>query len=144
MFPSPHNQDKVDVGSVIMTKLDGNAKGGGALSAVAATGSPVCFIGTGEHITDFQEFDPTKFIEKLLGGGDISSLITKVQALDIDEEELANKFKSKKFSLRDMYEQFQNIEKMGPMSQILGSLPGFGDDIMGEGGEAECARRLRT
>lgn len=73
--------DKVDVGAVIVTKLDGHAKGGGALSAVAATGSPVIFIGTGEHIDNLEAFDPKPFVKKLLGMGDIDGLINKVNEL---------------------------------------------------------------
>ncbi|XP_030174792.1 signal recognition particle 54 kDa protein isoform X3 [Lynx canadensis] len=108
-------KDKVDVASVIVTKLDGHAKGGGALSAVAATKSPIIFIGTGEHIDDFEPFKTQPFISKLLG----------------------------QFTLRDMYEQFQNIMKMGPFSQILGMIPGFGTDFMSKGNEQESMARLK-
>jgi len=85
-------KDKVDVGSVIISKLDGHAKGGGALSAVAATKSPVIFIGTGEHIDDFEPFKTKPFVSKLLGMGDIEGLINKVEELNLDNnEELINK-----------------------------------------------------
>ncbi|XP_012867695.1 PREDICTED: signal recognition particle 54 kDa protein [Dipodomys ordii] len=113
-------KDKVDVASVIVTKLDGHAKGGGALSAVAATKSPIIFIGTGEHIDDFEPFKTQPFISKLLGMGDIEGLIDKVNELKLDDNEaLIEKLKHGQFTLRDMYEQFQNIMKMGPFSQIL-------------------------
>uniref|UniRef100_A0A8C2L0N1 Signal recognition particle 54 kDa protein n=1 Tax=Cyprinus carpio TaxID=7962 RepID=A0A8C2L0N1_CYPCA len=113
-------KDKVDVASVIVTKLDGHAKGGGALSAVAATKSPIIFIGTGEHIDDFEPFKTQPFISKLLGMGDIEGLIDKVNELKLDDnEELIDKLKHGQFTLRDMYEQFQNIMKMGPFGQIM-------------------------
>ncbi|KAI0230311.1 Signal recognition particle 54 kDa protein [Lamellibrachia satsuma] len=84
--------DKVDVASVIITKLDGHAKGGGALSIVAATGSPVIFIGTGEHMDDFEPFKVQPFISKLLGMGDIDELIDKVNGLELeDNNELIKK-----------------------------------------------------
>ena len=113
-------KDKVDVGAVIITKLDGHAKGGGALSAVAATKSPIIFIGTGEHIDDFEPFKVKPFVSKLLGMGDIEGIIEKVNELKLDEdEELMEKLKHGQFTLRDMYEQFQNIMKLGPFSQIM-------------------------
>ncbi|GLD69055.1 signal recognition particle 54 kDa protein, partial [Lates japonicus] len=113
-------KDKVDVASVIVTKLDGHAKGGGALSAVAATRSPIIFIGTGEHIDDFEPFKTQPFISKLLGMGDIEGLIDRVNELKLDDnEELIDKLKHGQFTLRDMYEQFQNIMKMGPFGQIM-------------------------
>ncbi|ELW63179.1 Signal recognition particle 54 kDa protein [Tupaia chinensis] len=137
-------KDKVDVASVIVTKLDGHAKGGGALSAVAATKSPIIFIGTGEHIDDFEPFKTQPFISKLLGMGDIEGLIDKVNELKLDDNEaLIEKLKHGQFTLRDMYEQFQNIMKMGPFSQILGMIPGFGTDFMSKGNEQESMARLK-
>lgn len=136
--------DKVGVGSVIITKLDGHAKGGGALSAVAATKSPVIFIGTGEHIDDFEQFKVQPFVSKLLGMGDIEGLIDKVNELKLDDnEELMKKIKHGQFTLRDMYEQFQNIMKMGPFSQIMGMIPGFSSDFMTKGNEQESMHRLK-
>merc|ERR1712088_394806 len=120
-------KDKVVVGSVVISKLDGHAKGGGALSAVAATKSPVIFIGTGEHIDDFEPFKTKPFVQKLLGMGDIEGLISKVEELN----------------LRDMYEQFQNIMKMGPFGQIMGMIPGFGQDFISKGSEQESMARLK-
>lgn len=87
---------------------------------VAATNSPIIFIGTGEHIDDFEPFKTKPFISKLLGMGDIEGLIDKVNELKLDDnEELIEKIKHGQFTLRDMYEQFQNIMKMGPFSQIM-------------------------
>ncbi|XP_034952408.1 signal recognition particle 54 kDa protein [Chelonus insularis] len=137
-------KDRVNVGSIIITKLDGHAKGGGALSAVAATQSPVIFIGTGEHIDDLEPFKTKPFISKLLGMGDIEGLIDKVNELNLDEnEELLEKIKHGQFTLRDMYEQFQNIMKMGPFSQILGMIPGFSQDFMSKGSEQDSMARLK-
>nr|CAD7445245.1 unnamed protein product [Timema bartmani] len=129
---------------VIVTKLDGHAKGGGALSAVAATNSPIIFIGTGEHIDDFEPFKTKPFVSKLLGMGDIEGLIDRVQELELDNnEELIDKIKHGQFTLRDMYEQFQNIMKMGPFSQIMGMIPGFSQDFLSKGSEQESMARLK-
>lgn len=137
-------KEKVDVGSVVITKLDGHAKGGGALSAVAATKSPVIFIGTGEHIDDFESFKVQPFVSKLLGMGDIEGLIDKVNELKLDDnEELMKKLKQGHFTLRDMYEQFQNIMKMGPFGQIMGMIPGFSSEFLTKGGEQESMARLK-
>lgn len=137
-------KDKVDVGAVIITKLDGHAKGGGALSAVAATKSPIIFMGTGEHIDDLEPFKTKPFVSKLLGLGDIEGLIDKVNELKIeDNEELIEKIKHGQFTMRDMYEQFQNIMKMGPFSQILGMIPGFSQDFLTKGSEQESMARLK-
>jgi signal recognition particle subunit SRP54 len=90
---------------------------------VAATQSPVIFIGTGEHIDDLESFKTKPFISKLLGLGDIEGLIDKVNELKLDDnEELIEKIKHGQFTLRDMYEQFTNIMKMGPFSQIMVSV----------------------
>ena len=84
--------------------------------SIAATGSPIIFIGTGEHIEDFEPFRVQPFVRKLLGLGDIEGLIDRVQELKLDKnEELLDKLKHGVFTLRDLYEQFQNIMKMGPM-----------------------------
>ncbi len=137
-------KEKVDVASVVITKLDGHAKGGGALSAVAATKSPVIFIGTGEHIDDLEPFKVQPFVSKLLGMGDIEGLIDKVNELKLDDnEELMKKLKHGQFTLRDMYEQFQNIMKMGPFGQIMSMIPGLGSDFMTKGSEQESMARLK-
>uniref|UniRef100_A0A7E4UMS8 Signal recognition particle 54 kDa protein n=1 Tax=Panagrellus redivivus TaxID=6233 RepID=A0A7E4UMS8_PANRE len=136
--------ETVDVGSVIITKLDSHAKGGGALSAVAATHSPIIFIGTGEHVDDFEPFRVKPFVQKLLGMGDISGLVEKVTEMGLDDnEELMKRLKQGVFTLRDMYEQFQNIMNMGPFSQILSMIPGFGSDFMTKGNEQESSNRLK-
>ena len=83
-------KDSVSVGSCIITKLDGHAKGGGALSAVAATGSPITFIGTGEHFEDLEPFDPSSFISKIMGRGDVKGLFERFKDT-IDEEQVRRK-----------------------------------------------------
>lgn len=134
----------VNIGAVIVTKLDGHAKGGGALSAVAATKSPIIFIGTGEHIDEFEPFKVKPFVSKLLGMGDLEGLIDKVNELKLDEnEELLEKLKHGEFTLRDMYEQFTNIMKMGPFNQLLSMIPGLNSDILKGSTEAESMSRLK-
>ena len=124
-----------DIGSIIITKLDGSAKGGGALSAVAETGAPIKFIGTGERIDDFELFDPERFISRLLGMGDIKSLIEKAEEADIDEdiaEQTMTNMLTGKFTLMDMKNQFEMMNKMGPMQQVLNMIPGMGNKISKE------------
>ncbi len=117
-----------DVGSIIVTKLDGSAKGGGALSAVSEIGAPIKFIGTGEHIEDFEAFDPERFISRLLGMGDIKTLIEKAKEVAAEEVTMdaVDAMLSGKFTLKDMYSQFEMMSKMGPMKQIMSMLPGMG------------------
>ena len=105
----------VNVGSVIITKLDGHAKGGGALSAVAATQSPIIFIGTGEHFDDFEEFQASSFIRRLLGMGDIGKMFEVVtNAVNLqDQPKMMDNIKQGKFTMRDMQSQFQSILKLG-------------------------------
>jgi signal recognition particle subunit SRP54 len=118
----------VAVGSVIITKLDGHAKGGGALSAVAATKSPIIFLGTGEHFENLEPFDAKSFVGKLLGFGDLKQVFDKFnEVITKDKQkEMAKKISTGNFSLRDMYEQLQAIMQMGPISQIMDLIPGLG------------------
>ncbi len=118
--------DAVQVTGVIVTKLDGTAKGGGAMSAVAATQAPIVFIGTGEHLNELEKFDGTRFIGRLLGMGDLQSLLEKAQeaAEGTDPEKMARKIMTGKFTLTDMYQQMEMLGKMGPLKKVLGMLPG--------------------
>jgi len=120
--------EAVGVTATIITKLDGTAKGGGALSAVAETKAPIVFVGTGEKVPDFERFDPPRFLSRMLGMGDLESLLEKAQdALDGEaSEEAARKILSGKFTLHDMYEQFESMGKMGTMDKLLSMLPGMG------------------
>lgn len=120
-----------DIGSIIITKLDGSAKGGGALSAVAEIGAPIKFIGTGEKLDDFEAFDPERFISRLLGMGDIKTLLEKAEEIaqeDVDMESMDHLL-SGKFTLKDMYSQFEMMNKMGPMQQVMNMLPGMGGKL---------------
>jgi signal recognition particle subunit SRP54 len=136
----------VNVGSVIITKLDGHAKGGGALSAVAATHSPVIFVGTGEHIGDFEPFDTKSFVSRLLGMGDIGGLLKLFEENKMFETqpELMKKIAEGKddFTFRDMYEQFQNLLKLGPLGKVMSMIPGFAN-ALGPGKEAESSARIK-
>jgi len=117
------------IGSIIVTKLDGSAKGGGALSAVATTGAPIKFIGVGERIDDLEPFDPKRFVSRLLGMGDIEGLLQKLEELQKEQEfneEDMEKFLKGKFNLKDMYGQLEAMQKMGPLKQVLQMIPGMG------------------
>ncbi|MEA3202726.1 MAG: signal recognition particle subunit [Thermoplasmata archaeon] len=118
--------DAVQVTGVIITKLDGTAKGGGALSAVAATGAPVVFIGTGEHVDELEPLDPKRFIGRLLGMGDLEALLEKANAAmkGDDAEKVARKMLSGRFSLNDMMGQMDMVQKMGPLGKVAQMLPG--------------------
>ena len=118
--------DAVDITGIVLTKLDGTAKGGGALSAAAEVGAPIVFIGTGEHATDFERFDPARFISRLLGMGDIQTLLEKAEESiqGKDAKKAARRMMSGKFNLHDMYEQMDMLSGMGPLKKIAEMLPG--------------------
>jgi signal recognition particle subunit SRP54 len=142
-------QTAVGLTGVILTKLDGSAKGGGALSAVAATGAPILFIGTGEHLDELERFDPTRFVSRLLGMGDIQSLLERFEELANKEEaeKVAENLMTGRFSLRDMRVQLDSLGQMGPFSKIVSMFPGFGggkvDDKQVEDSQARL-RRFRS
>lgn len=119
--------DTVGVTGVVITKLDGTAKGGGALSACSVTGAPVKFIGVGEKIDDLEEFRPEGFVGRLLGMGDLQALLDKAAAAMSEEEaaDLGSKFLSGEFNLLDLYQQMEAVSKMGPLSKVMGLIPGL-------------------
>jgi signal recognition particle subunit SRP54 len=118
------------IGAILVTKLDGSARGGGALSAVAATGAPIKFIGTGEKTEDIESFIPSRFVGRLLGMGDLETLLEKVREAEIKvPEKKAKAILSGKFTLTDMYEQFEAVKGMGPFRKILKMLPGMSYDL---------------
>jgi len=120
------------VGNIFLTKLDGSARGGGALSAVAATGAPIRFIGTGEGVEEIEVFSPPRFVGRLLGMGDIESLVEKVKELQLSSATGADSMAalaSGRFTLKDLYSQMQAMRKMGPFSKILQSIPGLGMNL---------------
>ncbi|NHJ12147.1 MAG: signal recognition particle protein [Candidatus Thorarchaeota archaeon] len=113
-------KEATDIGSIIVTKLDGSAKGGGALSAVAATGAPIKFIGTGEAMDAIEPFNPTKFAGRLLGMSDIRGLIDKVREAQIEvDEDTTMRFMKGQFSLNDMMAQLKQLKKMGPIGKVM-------------------------
>ncbi len=114
------------IGSIFVAKLDGSARGGGALSAVAAIGAPIKFIGTGEKIGDVEPFVPSRFVGRLLGMGDLQSLIEKVREAEVEVPEKKLKaFLSGRFTLTDMYEQFKSMKSLGPLRHLLKMIPGL-------------------
>jgi len=118
------------IGAIIVTKLDGSSRGGGALSAVAATGAPIKFIGTGEKIEDLEAFIPSRFVGRLLGMGDLETLLEKVKDAEINvPQKKAKDIMSGNFTLTDMYEQFQAVKKMGPFGKVLQMIPGMSADV---------------
>lgn len=113
-------KEATNIGSIIVTKLDGSARGGGALSAVAATGAPIKFIGNGEKIEDIESFNPTGFVGRLLGMGDLQSLLDKVREAELTpDKEAAMAFLSGRFTLKDFYNAMEQLKKMGPVSKVL-------------------------
>lgn len=119
--------EAVGVTSVILTKMDGTAKGGGALSAVAQTKAPIVFIGTGEHLEDLDPFDPERFISRLLGMGDIQTLLESARDSMTEEEalETTKKIMAGRFTLKEMYDQMEMLTKMGPLKKLVSMLPGM-------------------
>lgn len=118
--------ETIKVGSIILTKVDGSARGGGALSAVVATGAPIRLIGTGEKIEDLEVFNPRRFVARLLGFGDIEGLIEKFKQIEtkISEKEVKDVLTGK-FTLEDLYKQMESLRRMGPLRSIISHLPGF-------------------
>ncbi|KAK9432750.1 SRP54-type protein [Lipomyces doorenjongii] len=135
-------KESSDFGAIILTKMDGHAKGGGAISAVAATRTPIVFVGTGEHIHDLEPFTPTQFISKLLGMGDIRGLVDHVKHMNLDQKETMKHIEQGIFTIRDLRDQMSNIMKMGPLSKMAGMIPGM-SQLMGEVGEEESGKRLK-
>jgi signal recognition particle subunit SRP54 len=125
--------EAVDFDGVIMSKLDGDARGGAALSVKAVTGRPIVFASTGEKLDQFERFHPDRMAQRILGMGDVMSLIEKAQE-NYDEErakELERKFRKSEFDLEDFLDQMRQIRKMGPLQNLLGMLPGVGKELRG-------------
>ena len=113
---------------VLVTKMDGTAKGGGALSACAVTGAPIKFIGTGEKVDDLEAFNPKGFVGRLLGMGDLEALLEKAkEAITTeDAEDMKEKLLKGDFNLLDLYKQMQAMRKMGPLGKVMEMIPGMG------------------
>ncbi|KWU43226.1 putative signal recognition particle 54 kDa protein [Rhodotorula sp. JG-1b] len=156
-------KDASNFGAIIVTKLDGHAKGGGAISAVAATNTPIIFIGTGEHLHDLEKFSPQPFISKMLGMGDMQGLVERAQEMAMAnperQENMMKKLEKGEFTIRDLKEQLNTVMGMcvlfssflvflmiclgrGPLSKLTSMIPGM-SDMMGGGTEAEATRRMK-
>jgi signal recognition particle subunit SRP54 len=120
---------RVGVTGVVLTKLDGDARGGAALSVVSVVGVPIAFVGSGERLEDLEPFHPDRVVSRVLGMGDVLSLIERAEAaIDIeDAEKLEQKLRANEFTLEDFRDQLKTIRKMGPLEQIIGMLPGMGN-----------------
>jgi len=119
---------RVGVTGVALTKLDGDARGGAALSVVSVVGVPIAFAGVGERLEDFEAFHADRFVSRVLGMGDVLSLIERAEAAidQEDAERLEEKIRANEFTLEDFRDQLKTIRKMGPLEQIIGMLPGMG------------------
>ncbi|MCC8024357.1 MAG: signal recognition particle protein [Clostridium sp.] len=125
--------DKIGIDGVILTKLDGDTRGGAALSIRAVTGRPILYIGMGEKLSDLEQFYPDRMASRILGMGDIQSLIEKAAA-EVDEQqakELSQKLRKAEFDYNDFLTQMQQIKKMGGMGSILSMMPGMGNQLSG-------------
>jgi signal recognition particle subunit SRP54 len=120
---------RVGVTGVVLTKLDGDARGGAALSVVSVVGVPIAFVGTGERLEDLEPFHPERVVSRVLGMGDVLSLIERAEAaIDVDDAaRLEEKIRANEFTLEDFRDQLKTIKKMGPLEQIMGMLPGMGN-----------------
>lgn len=125
--------DKIGIDGVILTKLDGDTRGGAALSIRAVTGKPILYVGMGEKLSDLEQFYPDRMASRILGMGDIQSLIEKAAA-EVDEKqakELSQKLRKAEFDYNDFLTQMQQIKKMGGMGSILSMMPGMGNQLSG-------------
>src|SRR5687767_12237075 len=120
---------RIGVTGVVLTKMDGDARGGAALSVVGVVGVPIAFVGSGERLQDLEPFHPDRVVSRVLGMGDVLSLIEKAEeAVSVeDAEKLEEKIRKNAFTLEDFRDQLRTIKKMGPIEQILGMLPGMGN-----------------
>jgi signal recognition particle subunit SRP54 len=133
----------VAVGGIIVTKLDGAAKGGGALAATAATGSRIYFLGTGERVDDLEAFVPTRFVGRLLGMGDLQSLLDRARDLEIvADEKQVKRMMSGKLTMNDFLTQIESVKKMGSLRKIIESIPGFSQVKLPEQNIEEMEKKL--
>lgn len=123
--------DCVGITSVLMSKLDSDTRGGAALSVLSVTGKPIKFVGMGEKLDDFEQFHPERMASRILGMGDVLTLIEKAENVmsQKEAEKLTKKFKENKFDMDDLLNQMKQIKKLGSMKSIIGMLPGVGDKI---------------
>jgi len=135
--------EAIDIDGVIITKMDGTAKGGGALSAVAETKSGIVFIGSGETIEDLERFDPDGFISRLLGMGDLRALVERAEESISEGDIDVNAMMRGKFTLRDMYKQLEAVNRMGPLKQIMSMLPMGNLELPGDAYDMTSAKMAK-
>jgi signal recognition particle subunit SRP54 len=137
---------KVGLDGVIFTKIDGDARGGAALSIVKVTGVPILFTGVGEKIEDLEPFYPDRMASRILGMGDVVSLVEKAQqAIDVSRvAEMEEKLRRAQFNFEDFLDQMQQIKKMGPLESILGMLPGVGRQMKGMTPDPKAQGRMEA
>jgi hypothetical protein len=140
-----HFDKALSVTGAILTKLDGDARGGAALSFKSVTGKPIKFVGVGEKLDDFESFHPERMASRILGMGDVVSLVERAaEAVDMDEAgRMEEKLRRGQFSLEDMLEQMRAMKKLGPLESLVRMLPGAGDMMQGDAlskGEREMRR----
>ena len=123
--------EAVGITSILMSKLDSDTRGGAALSVLSVTGKPIKYVGMGEKLSDLEQFYPDRMASRILGMGDVLTLIEKAENVmsQKDAEKLTKKFKENKFDMDDLLDQMRQIKKMGSMKSIIGMLPGVGDKI---------------
>ena len=134
--------DALQLTGLVLTKLDGDARGGAALSIKSITGTPIKFVGTGEKTDDFDAFYPERLASRILGMGDVVSLVEKAQeSIDgAEAERMAEKMRKADFNLEDFLAQMQQVKKMGSMQSIVGMLPGMSGVRLGDDAELQMAR----
>lgn len=137
---------KVGIDGVIFTKIDGDARGGAALSVVKVTGVPILFAGVGEKVEDLEPFHPDRMASRILGMGDVVSLVEKAQqTIDADRaREMEEKLRKAQFDFEDFLEQMQQLKKMGPLDSILGMLPGVGKQLKGMSLDPKAQGRMEA
>jgi len=137
---------RIGISGIVLSKLDGDARGGAALSAAAVTGRPVKFAGLGEKVDALEPFDPARMVGRILGMGDVLGLIEKAEAfVDREQaEELVRKMRKSEFTLEDYRDQLRQLRKMGPLDQVLSMLPGMGSlkGVDVDAGEREMRRAV--
>lgn len=139
--------ESVNVGSIIITKMDGHAKGGGAISAVAATHSPIIFIGTGEHAHDFESFNAKSFVSRMLNMGDFHGLMEKVQDMPMSGEFMKDSMNLLRsggnFTIKDFQKQLNQLGQLGPLDKLMGMIPGMGAQQMSAGQQEDTQKNMR-
>jgi signal recognition particle subunit SRP54 len=139
-------QRRVGITGIVLAKLDGDARGGAALSAAAVTGRPVKFAGVGERVDEFEPFDAARMVGRILGMGDVLGLIERAEeTIDREKsEEMLRKLRRSEFTLEDYREQLAQVRKMGPLDQVLAMIPGLGPvkNVDTEAGEREMRRAI--